>query len=200
MDVDFSVELGTDCDALEFPWASPDGRQRYYDLRHQPDLLLYLPEAKDYPEIGTFLAALNGPSSIFLTAKCDVWTESELNETEEIYGAKLKYASYVDLLFADPEVADDAPRFSFDRHEQLAERVVELLGRAPEISANAEFIIRRCYFHSDDDPVKPGFFYTLYVFGYGDDPPEGRKRWGIALSLVQNALIQLSAEVRRERV
>ena len=32
MDADWSVELGTDDPALEFPWTSPDGAQGYIDL------------------------------------------------------------------------------------------------------------------------------------------------------------------------
>jgi hypothetical protein len=38
---------------------------------------------------------------------------------------------------------------------------------------------------------------TIYVSGYGDDAIDARQRWGMALNLVQNVLLQLSAEVRR---
>jgi hypothetical protein len=192
MDADFSVELGADDDALEFPWASPDGELRYYDLKHQPDLLLYIAEASDYPELGRYLATVNSERSVVLTAKCDVWTEGELSEAEAIYEAKIKLGCYVDQLF----VAEDA-RFDFERHERVVERLVELLGRVPPISAAVEVIIRRCYYHLDDEPVRPGFYMTVYVFGYGDDVADARRRWGIALDLLQNVVLQLSAEVRR---
>ncbi len=200
MDADFSVELGADDDALEFPWASPDGELRYYDLKHQPDLLLYIREAIDYPELSRYLAAVNSERSVVLTAKCDVWTEDELSEAEAIYEAKTKLGCYVDHLFAGTGDGVNEMRFDFERHERVAERLVELLGRVPPISAAVEVIIRRCYYHLDDDPVRPGFYMTIYVFGYGVDVADARKRWGIALDLLQNVVLQLSAEVRRGSV
>jgi hypothetical protein len=195
MDADLSVELGADDEALEFPWTSLNGELRYYDIRNQPDLLLYISEANHYQELGEFLEVVNSPNSVFLTAKCDVWFEDELQEAEEIYGAKLKLGSYVDFLFVDP--AASGPRFDFPRHEKIADRLVQLLGRVPQISVAVEFIIRRCYYHLAEDPVCPGFYVTFYCFGYGDDREEARKRWGIGMNLVQNAILQLSAEIRR---
>ena len=200
MDADFSVELGADDDALEFPWASPDGELRYYDLKHQPDLLLYISEARDYPELGRYLAAVNSERSVLLTAKCDVWTEDELSEVETIYKAKIKLGCYIDHLFAEPESSAEDMRFDFERHERIAERLVELLGRVPPISAAVEVIVRRCYYHLNEDPVRPGFYMTIYLFGYGVDSADARKRWGIALDLLQNVVLQLSAEVRRGSV
>jgi hypothetical protein len=197
MDADFSVELGADDDALEFPWASPDGSLRYYDLKHQPDLLLYISEATDYPELGRYLSSVNSEKSVFLTAKCDVWTEDKLSEAEEIYGAKTKLGCYIDHLFADAEDGAEDRRFSFERHERLAERFVDLLGRVPPISAAVECTIRRCYYHLENEPVRSGYYMTLYLFGYGDDASDARKRWGIGLDLLQNVVLQLSAEVRR---
>jgi hypothetical protein len=196
MDADFSVELGADDESLEFPWVSPNGELRYYDIKSQPDLLLYISEANHYQELGEFLESVNSPTSVFLTAKCDVWLDDELQQSEEIYGARLKLGSYVDLLFADPTAS--GPRFDFPCHEKRADRLVQLLGRAPQISVAVEFIIRRCYYHSADDPVCPGFYITFYCYGYGDDREEARKRWGIGMNLVQNAMLQLSAEIRRE--
>ena len=40
MEAEFSVELGPDAPALELPWTSPDGKQRFFDLRTRPELLL----------------------------------------------------------------------------------------------------------------------------------------------------------------
>lgn len=193
MDADFSVELGQDDPALEMPWTDPDGRLQYHDLRRNPEALLLLDEATSYQELGEFLAATNSSRSILESAKCDAWAASELDESEDVYGATVKCVSYVDLLFCD-----DGRRFDFDAHESFAERVVELLGRAPEVSASVEIIIRRCYYTAEDGTdqgeSRAGFYYTVYVSGYGDDPDDARTRWGIGLKLVQNALLQLSAE------
>jgi hypothetical protein len=192
MDADFSVELGADDDALEFPWAE-DESLRYYDLKRQPELLLEIEEARNWPELGALLESVNGAKSAFVTAKCDVWSDGELSEAEEIYGASMKLACYVDVLYDD---LHGDRRFSFEDHEQLARRLCELLSRAPELPAAAEFVVRRCYFHDTGEPVTPGFYLTCYLFGYGDEKAEARQRWGIGLSLVQNALVQVSGELR----
>ena len=101
---------------------------------------------------------------------------------------------YVDLFFAPERL-----RFNFDAHEELANELTRLLKLAPEISAAAEFIIRRCYFGTDEQAadVSEGFYFTFYASGYGDEEPEAWQRWGIAMKLVENAILQLSA--RRAR-
>ncbi len=194
MQADFSVELGADDPVLELPWASADGRQRFYDLRRQPDLLLYIEEAMHDPAVGEFLAAVNSRGSDLQTAKCDAWFSRELAPEEAIYRASCKFCSYVDLIFVAEE-----PRRSFARHEELARRLTALLQKVPEIFAAAEFIIRRAYYHAE--PATPdaaeGFYLTFYCFGYGDDEASARRRWTIALKLVENAILQFSAEVHR---
>jgi hypothetical protein len=202
MDADFSVELGPAGEdaVLDFPWAAPGAdAARYYDLKRQPELLLNIEEAMRYPEMGAFLADINSASSMLQTAKCDVWFSEEITEAEMIYGAACKQCSYVDLVFA--EMAAEH-RFSFFRHEELAGEIVNLLKRAPQISAAAEFIVRRCYYqaHPPAGKAEPreGFYLTFYLFGYGDEQDEARQRWQIGLKLVGNALLQLSARARRD--
>ena len=77
MDADWSVELGHDDPALEFPWSSPDGSHRYVDLTHRPEALSEIPEATQYSQLSEFLLAMNAPSSPWQTVKCDVWAEKE---------------------------------------------------------------------------------------------------------------------------
>ena len=141
------------------------------------------------PELGEFLSKVNSPPSPLETAKCDVWPSTEINPEEEIFGATHKFGSYVDLLFSD-----EAKRFSFPEHEQLAKRLTQLLQRAPEIAAAAELLIRRCYY-TDEEGIRDGFYITFYLFGYGDDETQSRQRWAIGLKLVQNAIRQLSADL-----
>jgi hypothetical protein len=195
MHADWSVELGREDEALEFPWASPDADgPRYYDLKGKPDLMVNVPEAYHPVEMGEFLSSANSSSSIFETVKCDVWFTEELSEEEEILGAACKAASYVDVIFTD-----DERRFDQHAHEQLAQRICKLLSLVPEISAAAELALRRCYFHHGGDIAADsdlGFYLTIYVSGYGDDSAEAWQRWGIAMKLVENALLQLSAQSR----
>jgi hypothetical protein len=188
MDVELTVELGAGDPTLAIPWSSDDGRLRYYDLKRQPELLLYVDEASRYREIAEFLVKINSPVSLLESAKCDAWYSAELSEPELIYGAAGKFVSYFDVFFSAGE-----PRFSFDGHQHFAQRLLKLLARAPEISAAAEFILRRCYYQQPGAAARDGFYFTIYLSGYGDDQADARKRWGIALKLIGNAILQLSA-------
>jgi hypothetical protein len=183
---DFAVELGMDDETLEMPWASGADGPKYYDLKRHPELLREVTEAQRYGELGEFLAALNATTSAVETAKCDCWARTEINPEEEIFGAGHKFGSYVDLLFSDEHA-----RFLFAEHERWANRLAALLKKAPELSAAAEFIIRRCYYHVADG-VRDGFYITLYVFGYGEDEPQARQHWAIGLKLVENAIRQIA--------
>ncbi len=187
MDVDWSVECGADDPSLAVPWESDDGTLRYYDLRTRPELLLYVDEASRHRQLGEFLNAVNSRHSRLQSAKSDVWFSNELNEAEAIYGAACKFCSYVDLFFADAP-----PRNDFAQHEEFAKKLSELLKRAPQISAAAEFIIRRATYDRE-----PGFYFTFELAGYGDDEQDAKKRWTIALDLIANAILQLSAKQAR---
>ena len=187
MEADFAVELGADDETLELPWAADDGGPRYYDLKRQPELLLKIEEASRAPELAEFLAAMNAPAGILETAKCDAWPSTEINPEEEIFGATHKFCSYVDILFSQ-----ETSRSSFAEHEEFARRVTQLLKRVPEIPAAVELLIRRCFYHFGDE-IREGFYITLYVFGYGNDEPQARQRWAIAVKLTENAIRQASS-------
>ena len=191
VEADFAVELTADDENLELPWAAPDGGPRYYDLKRQPELLLYVEEARQLPALGEFLVAINSPASILETAKCDTWSTTEMNPEEAIFGTTHKFGSYIDVMFSD-----EATRFSFPAHEEMAKQLTQLLKRVPEIPAAAEFLIRRCHYH-DSQEVRDGFYITFYLFGYADDENEAQKRWTIGLKLVENAIRQISVAARR---
>jgi hypothetical protein len=196
MQVESSIELGAQDEAMELPWSSPGGELRYYDLKRRPELLLEVSETFENQELGEFLAAANSANSICETLKCDTWLSNEMEEEERIFEAAWKFASYVDLIFSQPD-----PRHSLPAHEQLARSLCELLKRAPEISCAGEFCIRHCYYHeAGAADSRQGFGVTFYMFGYGDDEAEARSRWNIGMKLVENALLQLSAQQRRSQL
>lgn len=181
MDADFSVELGDDDAALEFPWQSPDGELGYADVKRDPSAIEYVTEANVYPELREFLLALNAGASGVLTAKCDVWSESQLGEAEEIYEAAVRVSSYVDLI----EEADEL-RFDFAKHERLARSIAASLEKTSETRAAAEVIVRRCYFGEG----AAGFYLTFYLSGYGDDEAGARRNWAGALRSARGAILQ----------
>ena len=189
MQADYSVELGREDPALELPWQSEDGASRYYDLKRHPDLVLQIPEAAQRPELSAFLSRINAAEFPLQSAKCDAWYSQEISGEEEVFGEPIKFVSYVDVVFAGVE-----PRLSLEDHELLARNLCALLKRAPEMSASVELVIRRCYYHPDDQPDQStsGFCMTTYVSGFGEDEAEARRRWAIALALLQNALVQVA--------
>jgi hypothetical protein len=186
MDADFSVELGADEPELDFPWTDPEGKLAYFDLKRHPELLARVPETAEFPEFAEFLRAVNSHTSAVESAKCDAWSTDELDPEEEIFGASVKFASYVDVVFSAAE-----HRASFPFHERFARQLVELLRRTPETRSTIQLCIRRCYFRDPDE--YEGCYFTVYVNGYGDQAERARQNWGIALKLTGNALLQLSA-------
>lgn len=109
---------------------------------------------------------------------------------DEPFGAAVKYESYIDLV-----PASEGPRYSFPEIEDLGRKLARLLQRAPEIPAAAEFVVRRSYYHGEaaTAALRDGFYLTFYLTGYGEDENQAQQRWSIALQLVANALLQLSA-------
>jgi hypothetical protein len=204
MYVDWSVELGADDPVLEFPWSrSEETRQeeicpesvsemhssgkadalRYYDLKTDPTLVDHLPEAQSSSELRKFLLRVNAAGFPLQSAKCDHWFTQEISEEEEIFAAPCKFACYVDILFTAAE-----RQLSFADHEDYAAKLCDLLKSAPEMPASAEIMVRRCFYanHPDHD----GYYFTVYISGFGETEAQSRQRWSIALTLVQHALVQ----------
>src|SRR6202158_2794522 len=187
MDADFSIELGREDPVLDFPWKDPSGKLAYVDLKRHPELMARIEEAGKFPELRELLRAINSTRSLVETAKCDAWATTELSAEEEVYDGSHKFVSYVDVVFSEMDV-----RLSFSLHEQFARKLVELLRQAPETPSAAEVCVRRCYF-GEDGGVREGFYCTLYVSGYGNDSASARQNWGVALKLMGNAIVRLSA-------
>lgn len=183
---EWSVELGVDDPLLEIPWSSEDGQTRFFDLRRQPELLLEIPEACFYPELAEFLSWANSSDSPIETAKCDAWTSRQINTEEEVFGEACKFGSYIDLFLSRSESKN-----RFAENESFVQALAKLLRHAPEMSSAAGFIVRRCSDRRIDSHIGEDCFYiTFYLHGYGEDERQARKRWAIALKMVQHAMIQ----------
>jgi hypothetical protein len=150
-------------------------------------MLAQVEEGKQFPELAEFLRAINSAISVVESAKCDAWATEELSPEEEVFGASHKFASYVDLVFSR---ADQREPFPF--HERFAKRLVELLRQTPETPSAAEVCVRRSHY-AEKGETRDGFYFTIYVSGYGDDQARARQNWEIGLKLVAHAVLQLSA-------
>jgi hypothetical protein len=197
MDADFSIELGHEDPVLDFPWKDPSGKLAYVDVKRHPELMAQIEEAERFPELKEFLSALNSVRSMVETAKCDTWHTEELNADEDIYNASHKFASYVDVVFTEPDSNQThgdkpSPRQSLPAHEHFARRLIELLRRTPDTLSCVEICVRKCYCE-DAGSINEGFYCTLYVNGYGSEAASSRQNWAVALKLTANAIKQLSA-------
>lgn len=181
---EWSVEPGPNDPVLEIPWRSEDGSVRFLDLKRQPELLLEIPEACTYEELASFLDWANSPDSQIETAKCDVWSTSEMDADDEVFGEAVKFSSYVDLLFAS------LARNSFPECERFVQTLARMLRQAPDLSSAAQFIVRRCLDHRQEGDASECFSITFYLHGYGADLQEAQQRWAIGLTLAQNAMKQ----------
>ena len=187
MEVDFSIELGSEDPTLDIPWSDAGGAFQYHNLKLEPAALNRIAESAQAPELREFLAEVNSRESALESAKCDVWSTTQLEQEEEVFGEPWKFASYVDLLFSDP-----ALRSSFPLHEQLLKALIAPISAAPETAASVELILRRC-FYQRGEALQEGFYFTAYVFGYGVDEAQARRRWAAALQIVRCALRKLPA-------
>ncbi len=171
MEFEFSVELGPDDPTLAVPWRSPDGTIAYVDLRSSPEAIDSLSEVRAFPELADFLRAFNRHP--YATAKCDAWFDTLMDVNDEPYAASLKCASYVDIFF--PE----APLAPFAEIESHARAFVRQVRNCQIDEARAELCLRRAYFASGE-----GFYWTLYLTGYGSTQEEARAAWAAALKLM----------------
>jgi hypothetical protein len=187
MDADFLIELGREDPILDFPWTDPEGRISYFDLKRHPELLAHVEEANRFPELHEFLRTVNSAISAVESAKCDAWTSDELSPEEDFFGASCKFVSYVDLVFSS-----ECDRQSLPSHERFARHLVELLRQTPETASSSEMGVRRAFYAAQGETLE-GFYFTLYVSGYGDDEARARLNWEIGLRLTANAVLQLSA-------
>lgn len=187
MQADYSIELTAEDPTLALPWNDPAGRWCYVDLRRHPEEVSALEEVKTFPELREFLVAVNSASSNLQSAKCDAWFSQEMTEEDAPFGAACKFGSYVDVAFHQRAV-----QASFPMHEAFAFRLVELMKRAPELPAAMEIIVRRAHFEDTPGQVREGYYFTVYVYGYGEDEAEARQSCGIALRLIGHAALQMS--------
>ena len=202
MDVDFSVELGTDDPILTVPWSAPECGLHYVDLKLHPELLVEVEEVRSNAEFGEFLVSINHPDSNLESAKCDAWYEAELGRHEQIeaqiYEATEKCGSYVDIFFSRRNA-----RSSFEQHEDFARQTKLLLEAESELAARVELNLRRAYFESEPDAeLEEGFYFTCYVFGYGRNEDEARSNWASGLRFCQKALLRAATTIPagRDRV
>jgi hypothetical protein len=181
MRVEIIKETDPGDETLEIPWASLEAPHlRYIDLKAHAAAVSQLEECRVFPPLADFLRRVNSPESPFRTAKCDVWTTTDLAEDEQLdFQLPFKLGSYVDLLFASREL-----NVGLEPQLQLGERLRQALASI-RIQAQLEVCIRRCLFHPEE---RWGYYLTFFTHAYGVGPEEAAREWERALSAQAQAL------------
>jgi hypothetical protein len=200
MDADYEVELGPEAPALEIPWEDPEGRWNYVDLRAEagaagPDwernlkrVVDRIPETRQFPPLRRFLLAVHAPQSPWQTAKCSVWAEAA--EASNPYNAALAHSSYLDLMLTGGCAPLSA---ELELHERLAKELAMMLAADESVEAQAEVVVRRCYFHRGaiTEDSDAGYCLTLFLSGYGASAAKAAESLRRAMALAAEALLKL---------
>jgi len=161
---EFDIEIGGGAPVLVVPYPG------YVDLISATDSLHAIPEARDLALHGA-LMRLN--SGALMTAKCDLWTTTELNEEEEELGFTHKHASYIDLLLRDTNA-----RTHFDSCEQTMRTWTNALRWSPPETAMISVVLRSCEVFD-----VAGYYWTIYISGFGGTEDAARNNWEQALDV-----------------
>ena len=166
---EFEIEIGGGAPVLVVPYAG------YADLIAAPHSVQAIPEARD-TALESALLQLN--SGVLMTAKCDLWTTTELNQEEEELGCDHKHASYIDILFRDITA-----RSNFEVCEQTMRDWTHALRPLPPDNAMISFVLRACEVFEI-----AGYFWTVYVSGFGETTQHARQKWEQALKTTCSVL------------
>jgi hypothetical protein len=200
MEADYGIELGPTAPALEIPWQDPAGNLHYVELRgvaggrSLEQKIDSIPETRQFPALRKFLLDVNSQSA-WQTAKCDVWCD-ETEAAENLYDAGFTQNCYVDIVIAEPAIL----RFSQQVHERAAKELAVALDSHETLDAYAEIVVRHCHFHRASNPEESdaGYCLTLFLIGYGSDPPAAAQCWTNAMELIARQLLKLQPQERAQ--
>ena len=155
-----------------------------FNLHADPQGIERIAVAREHAPLRSFLANVNASGSIFATLACKIWSATEAGDAE----SKI-FASYIDVIFLQ-----ESTNFGCGPHEELARRLAQLLEREPGEALRAELRICPVAFAADED----GFCLRIILYAHGETLEQARVRWGLGLARVQQALLFVARELRRE--
>lgn len=176
---EFDVEVGGDAPTLTVPYPG------YVDVAENPELISEIPEARD-AAMREAILALN--AGTLRTAKCDIWATTELDDEEASLGCTHKHACYVDVYFRDVEA-----RAEFESCERAMTRWTQELRAVGGQEVGVSFVLRACEVEG-----QAGYYWTVYVSGYGDTGLAAREAWAGALRAVSRLLGEAAAQSESE--
>jgi hypothetical protein len=191
MRVEAVNSVGVSAAAIEIPWSSADGNE-YLDLRENPAGIAQIAVAREHTPLAGFLAAVNGPGSLFATVRAKTW-----DETGGPAGAEFTFHSRVDLMFARAEF-----NFMAERYEDVARRLVELWMKdasGDTLSVRIEILPCDYIVAKTGGPAKTeGAALRLILSSRSASAEQARVRWGLGIVRVQQALLFVSRAMRQK--
>jgi hypothetical protein len=185
MRVEAVNSLGVSSSSIEFPTSGAEGNQ-YVDLRENPGAIAQITDARENPPLASFLTAVNGPGSLFITARVKVWNGPAADTATEF-----TFHSQIDLMFAQQSF-----NFMPERFEDVARRLVDLWMRESSGDAlSARLEILPCKYGA---ARKEGAALRLTLVAKSASAEQARIRWGLGIVRVQQALLFVSRAMRQK--
>jgi hypothetical protein len=185
MRVEAVNSLGVSSAAIEVPWSGTDG-DAYLDLRQNLEAMAQVAAAREHAPLMTFLTAVNGPGSLFATARAKVWEESNAQP-----GAEFTFHSRVDLIFAR-----DQFNFMPERYEDAVQRLITLWMR--DTSGDTLWVRLEILPCSYGVAKTEGAALRLILSARSASAEQARVRWGLGIVRVQQALLFVSRAMRQK--
>jgi hypothetical protein len=156
----------------------------HYNLHADPGAIERIEVARRHLPLRNLLTHLNAADSLFSTCGSKAWSTEENDPWEPFV-----FASRLDVIF----LREDA-NFGSGPHENLTQRLAELLGREPGDSLRVELQIAGAEFGAG---IR-GFCLRVSLYAQGTTPGQAELRWGLGLARVQQALLFVARGLRHE--
>lgn len=185
MRVEAINSLGASANAIAVPWRDANGEE-YLDLREDPGAISRIAVAREHTALAGFLAAVNGPGSLFNSVRVKAWPEVGAQG-----GAESRFHSRVDLIFTH-----ESFNSSSERYEDVVRRLVELWMRdASGDALSVRLEILPCRY---GDTTSTGAVLRLILTARGANPEQAVTRWALGIVRVQQALLFVSRAIRQK--
>jgi hypothetical protein len=156
----------------------------HFNLHVDPASMERIECARLHSPLRNLLIYLNAADSLFSTCGSKVWSIRE-NDPDEPF----VFASRVDLVF----LREDA-NFGSGPHENLVQRLAELLEREPGDALRVELQIAQADFGGEN----LGFCLRVLLYAKGTTSGQAELRWGLGLARLQQALLFVARGLRHE--
>ena len=157
----------------------------HFDLHSEPGAIERIEAATLHTPLRSVLTNLNSSGSLFSTFGSKI-SEGDEKEAEEPFF----FASRIDVIF----LREDA-NLGAGPHKALAQRLADLLRKEAGDALRVELQLRQAEFRGE---IR-GYSLRISLQGKGKSAEQARRRWGLGLARVQQALLFAARELKHEQ-